>query len=120
MTSEELTRLFEQYGNDVYRFANSLTRHAADAEDICQTIFCRLARGDVSLEPEREKAWLLQSTTNACKDHFRFLRRRNMVPLEEMECFPENIPNDTERAVRATGLRSLSLMCLRRNWKALF
>ena len=95
MTSEELTRLFEQYGNDVYRFACSLTHHAADAEDICQTVFCRLARGDISLEPGREKAWLLQCTANACKDHFRFLRRRNTVPLEAAE----DIADETERAV---------------------
>lgn len=95
MTSEELTRLYEQYGNDVYRFAYSLTHHATDAEDICQDIFCRLARGDVSLEPEREKAWLLQCTANACKDRFRLLRRRSTVPLEEAE----DIPDRTERAV---------------------
>lgn len=47
MTTEELTRLFQQYGNDVYRFAYSITRHTADAEDICQTIFCRLAKGNI-------------------------------------------------------------------------
>lgn len=95
MISEELTRLFEQYGDDVYRFAYSFTHHATNAEDICQTVFCRLARGDVSLEPGREKAWLLQCTANACKDYFRFLRRRNTVPLEEAE----DIADETERAV---------------------
>lgn len=95
MTSDELTRLFEQYANDIYRFAYSITHHAADAEDICQTIFCRLAKGDITLEPEREKAWLLQCTANACKDRFRFLHRWNTAPLEEAE----DIPDKTERAV---------------------
>lgn len=95
MTSEELARLFEQYGNDVYRFACSITHHAADAEDICQNIFCRLARGDVALEPGREKAWLLQCAANACKDRFRFLRRFNTAPLEEAG----EIVDRTERAV---------------------
>jgi len=95
MTSEELSRLFEQYGNDVYRFAYSITHHSADAEDICQTIFCRLSRGDISLEPEREKAWLLQCVANACKDRFRFLHRWKLAPLEEAV----EIPDETERAV---------------------
>jgi len=95
MTSEELTRLFEQYGNDVYRFAYSITHHAADAEDICQNIFCRLAKGDVVLEPEREKAWLLQCTANACKDRFRFLRRWNTAPLEEAF----ELADETQKAV---------------------
>lgn len=95
MTAEELTRLFQLYGNDVYRFAYSITRHAADADDICQDVFCRLARGNVSLKPGREKSWLLQCTANACKDRFRFLRRRNTVPLEEAA----EVPDETQRAV---------------------
>lgn len=95
MTAEELTRLFEEYGKDVYRFAYSITRHAADADDICQNVFCRLAKGDVALEPGREKAWLLQCTANACKDRFRFLRRWNTAPLEEAV----EIPDETQRAV---------------------
>ncbi len=95
MTCEELTRLFQRYANDIYRFAYSITHHAADAEDICQTVFCRLAKGDIALEPEREKAWLLQCTANACRDRYRFLRRHNTAPLEEAA----DIPDETERAV---------------------
>ncbi|MCI9436941.1 MAG: RNA polymerase sigma factor [Lachnospiraceae bacterium] len=95
MTTEELTRLFQQYGNDVYRFAYSITRHTADAEDICQTIFCRLAKGNIVLEPGREKAWLLQCAANACRDRFRFLGRWKTAPLEEAV----HIPDDTQRAV---------------------
>lgn len=95
MTSDLLSHLFTQYGNDIYRFAYSYTRNPADAEDICQTVFCRLAQGDIELELGKEKAWLLKSTVNACKKHFRFLRRWTTVPLEEAE----NIPDKTDRAV---------------------
>ena len=49
----------------------------------------------MSLEPGREKAWLLQCTANACKDRFRFQRRRNTVPLEEAA----EVPDETQRAV---------------------
>ena len=95
MTSHQLSLLFEQYGDDVYRFAYSCTRHAADAEDICQNVFCRLARGDVELEEGREKAWLMQCAANACKNRFRFLRRWEATPLEEAA----DIPDAADRAV---------------------
>lgn len=95
MTSDQLSRLFTQYGDDTYRLAYSYTRNPADAEDICQTVFCRLAQGDIELEPGKEKAWLFKSTVNACKNHFRFLRRWTTAPLEEAE----GIPNKTDRAV---------------------
>lgn len=95
MTSDLLSHLFTQYGDDIYRFAYSYTRNPADAEDICQTVFCRLAQGDIELEPGKEKAWLLKSTVNACQKHFRFLRRRTTAPLEGAE----SIPDKTDRAV---------------------
>ena len=95
MTTDQLAGLFAQYGDDVYRFAYSYTRHAADAEDICQSVFCRLADGKAELEPGKEKSWLLQCTANDCKNRFRFLRRWESAPLEEAE----SIPDESSRAV---------------------
>lgn len=101
MTSQELAALFQEYGEDVYRFAYSLTRHAADAEDICQTVFCRAARGDVELAPGREKAWLMQCTANACKNRLRFLRYWAPAPLEEAECVAGEADREVLSAVMA-------------------
>ena len=82
MTGTQLSELFARYGDDVYRFAYSFTRHAADAEDVCQSVFCRLAEGRTELEPGKEKAWLLACAANACKNRFRFLKRWQGLPLE--------------------------------------
>ena len=82
MTGTQLSELFARYGDDVYRFAYSFTRHAADAEDVCQSVFCRLAEGRTELEPGKEKAWLLACAANACKNRFRFLKRWQSLPLE--------------------------------------
>lgn len=95
MTAVRLSELFALYGDDVYRFAYSFIRHRADAEDVCQSVFCRLAEGRAKLEPGKEKAWLLACTANACKNRFRFLRRWESVPLEEAA----SIPDDSSRAV---------------------
>ena len=82
MTGSQLSELFARYGDDVYRFAYSFTRHAADAEDVCQSVFCCLAEGRTELEPGKEKAWLLACAANACKNRFRFLKRWQSLPLE--------------------------------------
>lgn len=82
MTGSQLSELFARYGDDVYRFAYSITRHAADAEDVCQSVFCRLAEGRTELKPGKEKAWLLACAANACKNRFRFLKRWQSLPLE--------------------------------------
>ena len=88
MTGTQLSELFARYGDDVYRFAYSFTRHAADAEDVCQSVFCRLAEGRTELEPGKEKAWLLACAANACKSRFRFLKRWQSLPLEEAADVP--------------------------------
>ena len=95
MTADQLGELFTRFADDVYRFAYSCTRHAADAEDVCQSVFCRLAEGRTELEPGREKAWLLTCAANAYKNRFRFLRRWEGLPLEAAEA----VPDESGRAV---------------------
>ena len=95
MTADLLGELFTRFADDVYRFAYGCTRHAADAEDVCQSVFCRLAEGRTELEPGREKAWLLTCAANACKNRFRFLRRWEGLPLEAAEA----VPDESGRAV---------------------
>lgn len=76
--------LFRRYKDPVYRLALSMTGSPADAEDVCQTVFLRLLEKQPELEPEREKAWLLQVAANECRSLWRRLRRRPTVPLEEV------------------------------------
>lgn len=95
MNAGRLSELFALYGDDVYRFAYSFTRHTADAEDVCQSVFCRLAEGRTELEPGKEKAWLLACTANACKNRFRFLKRWASLPLEAAA----DVPDGNSRAV---------------------
>ena len=108
MTADQLGELFTRFADDVYRFAYSCTRHAADAEDVCQSVFCRLAEGRTELEPGREKAWLLTCAANACKNRFRFLRRWEGLPLEAAEA----VPDESGRAVLE------AVLCLPEKYRA--
>ena len=54
MDAEQLTDLFRRYGDDVFRLAYSYLGARADAEDVCQSVFLKLAEGKTALLPGRE------------------------------------------------------------------
>ena len=83
MTREELERLFRDYGDDVFRLAYSYLGSRPDAEDVCQTVFLKLAECRAELQPGKEKAWLLTCAANACKNLLRSFWRRNVGELDE-------------------------------------
>ena len=95
MESQNLAQLFRPYGDDVFRLAYSYLACRADAEDVCQGVFLRLAEGGVTLLPGREKAWLLTCAANACKSQLRSFWRRNVGELDESIPFRD----DTDQAV---------------------
>ena len=74
--------LFQQYKDPVYRLALSMTGSAADAEDVCQTVFLKVLEKQPDLLPGKERAWLFQVTANECRSLWRRLKRRGTVPLD--------------------------------------
>lgn len=83
MEREQIAELFRQYGDDVFRLALSYLGSRADAEDVCQNVFLKLAAGGVTLLPGKEKAWLLTCAANACKNHLKSFWRRSVGELDE-------------------------------------
>lgn len=75
--------LFQQYKDPVYRLALSMTASAADAEDVCQTVFLKVLEKQPDLLPGKERAWLFQVTANECRSLWRRLKRRGTVPLDQ-------------------------------------
>lgn len=84
MEQREIIRLYERYGNDVYRLALSMVGNRADAEDICQSVFLKLMDKSPRLCPGKEKAWLLTCTANACKNQLKSFWRRRSEPDESL------------------------------------
>ena len=101
MDSEQLAGLFRQYGDDVFRLAYSYLGSRADAEDVCQSVFLKLAEGKTALLPDREKAWLLTCAANACKSQLRSFWRRNVGGLDEDIPFREDADREVWEAVMA-------------------
>lgn len=101
METQRLADLFRQYGDDVFRLAYSYLGARADAEDVCQSVFLRLAEGGTALLPGREKAWLLTCAANLCKSQLRSFWRRNVGELDEALPFRDGTDREVWDAVMA-------------------
>jgi len=81
----ELETLFEAHHGRVFRTAHRITGSAADAEDVLQTVFLRLVKGqedyDLSRNPE---AYLSRAAINASLDLLRSRTRSKFVALDDV------------------------------------
>ena len=82
----ELETLFQAHHGRVFRTAQRITGSAADAEDVLQTVFLRLIKGqddyDWSHNPE---AYLSRAAINASLDLLRSRTRSKSVALEDAD-----------------------------------
>jgi RNA polymerase sigma-70 factor (ECF subfamily) len=83
---EELEQLFQQHYDQVYRTAYRITGSPADAEDVLQTIFMRLAgntaKRDLAPSPG---SYLHRAAVNASLDLMRSRTRSRSVPFEDVD-----------------------------------
>ncbi|HOK43038.1 MAG TPA: RNA polymerase sigma factor [Thermoclostridium caenicola] len=71
-TDEELSGIYHRHVKTVYRVCFMYMKNSHDTEDMVQNTFLRLMRDDTQFENvEHEKAWLIRTATNLCKDYFR-------------------------------------------------
>lgn len=91
----ELDRLFRDHNEQVFRAAYRITGSAADAEDVLQTVFLRLAstkeRRDLSPSPG---SYLHRAAVNASLDLLRARTRSKSVSMED-----ETTPREFESSI---------------------
>ena len=84
-SATELETLFQTHHGRVFRTAQRITGSAADAEDVLQTVFLRLIKGqddyDLSRNPE---AYLSRAAINASLDLLRSRTRSKLVGLDDV------------------------------------
>lgn len=79
----EAERLVETYSDLILRLSYTYLKHTEDAQDICQTVFLRLLEKPRTFAgPEHEKAWIIRTTVNACKDVLKSSWRTRTCDLE--------------------------------------
>jgi RNA polymerase sigma-70 factor, ECF subfamily len=90
----DLRELVVEHRADIFRYARSLCRNDADAEDLAQTAVVRaLASGAELREPERAKYYLLRIVRNLATDQ---ARARARVSIEPWATLPEVASPDLE------------------------
>jgi len=82
----ELETLFRNHHDRVFRTAHRITGSPTDAEDVLQTVFLRLARGQESYSlSENPAAYLSRAAINASLDLLRSRTRMKAVGFTDLE-----------------------------------
>jgi RNA polymerase sigma factor (sigma-70 family) len=78
--------LFRQHSDRVFRTAHRVTGSAADAEDVLQTVFLRLARSAESPSAlENPEGYFARAAINASLDLLRSRKRSRAVSFDDVE-----------------------------------
>ncbi len=89
LSRQEAERLVGTYSDTILRLSYTYLRSTQDAQDICQTVFLRLLEKPRTFDsPAHERAWILRTAINVCKDQLKSHWRRTSVPLEAAAAVP--------------------------------
>ena len=87
-TDKEIADLYERHKLTVYRVCFAFMKNAADTEDAVQDTFIRLIKKGPAFENgEHEKAWLIRTAGNLCKNSLRHWWRKR----EDLERYQERL-----------------------------
>lgn len=82
-TQKEILALYEKYYEMIWRICLVRFGNAHDAYDAAQETFIRLMNHNKSFHSEEhEKAWLIRTAINYCKDVMKSSRRKREICLE--------------------------------------
>lgn len=97
----DLREVVVEHRAAIFRYARSLTRTDADAEDLAQTALVRaLQRGPVACSAEQAKWYVLRIVRNLATDQ---ARRRARFPVEPWAAVPEILASEQPEEVVLAG-----------------
>lgn len=84
---EEFTKVYEMYADDIYRLCFSFMKNHMDAEDAVQETFMKFYHSGKKFESVgHQKAWLIVTASNYCKDVLKqwWRKRQNLDDYREV------------------------------------
>lgn len=93
-------RVYRQHIDAVYRVCYGFMKNNADAEDAAQETFLKLLQKSSSQSFEstsHERAWLIVTASNICKNHLKSWRRQKREDVENTD----ELPSTYEREDKA-------------------
>ena len=92
---EEIAALYERHFPMVYQICLLLLRQVADAEDAAQTVFRKMMERETPFrDPEHEKAWLIVTARNECRDQLRHWWRTRRADSSVLDTLVWEQPQD--------------------------
>ena len=86
--------VFNTYGNLLFRLCFIMLGNEADAKDAVQdTVVSYLRKKDGFKNSAHEKAWLITTAKNKCRDIFRFKFRHREINIDDLQ---ELLPDKTD------------------------
>jgi len=84
MDEFQAKRLVNLYADMILRISYQYLKQTCDAEDICQTVFLKYISANMAFDSvDHEKAWIIRTTINACKDHLKSAWFRRTAALDD-------------------------------------
>lgn len=104
----EAERLVQTYSDLILRLSVTYLKNTEDAKDICQTVFLRLLEKPREFQsPEHERAWIIRTAVNVCKDQLKSSWRRQRWTCQR--------PRTPGRRRRRRGACGQQWRCSRQN-----
>ncbi len=101
-TDKEIAEIYTRHVNTIYRICYTYMKNSSDTEDIVQETFIRLMKFGGSYESEEhEKAWLIRTAANLCKDNLKhwWRKRENLEDYQNLQDDNNTKNDDTLEAV---------------------
>jgi len=101
-TDKEITDIYTRHVKTIYRICFTYMKNSADTEDVVQETFVKFMKSCGALESEEhEKAWLIRTATNLCKDNLKhwWRKRENLEDYENRQGTDIVQTDDTLEAV---------------------
>ena len=95
MNNDYVLSLYDEYAQDVFRFAYSFLNSYHDAQDVVHNLFLKLLKNNYGISEGKEKSYILKMTANLCKDYLKSGAKQREKPFEllpekektEEDCF---------------------------------
>lgn len=96
-STQEVEAIYRRHIKMVYQICLMLMKNVPDAEDAAQTVFRKvIEHPEPFRDPEHEKAWLIVTARNECKNQLKHWWRTQRESEEAMEKLTWEQPEDGE------------------------
>ncbi len=87
-TDKEITEIYTRHVKTIYRVCFAFMKNPADTEDAVSDTFYKMIKSGMVFESEEhEKAWLIRTASNACKNSLRrwFRKSEDLADYENLQ-----------------------------------